>query len=575
MIYKNFSDCRKNLANVRAIDYFFAKEITDFLKINDEKIFHILIALSESFGQGHSCLDLSTLEGQILWQDDGDDFKKGYSFENIAEAISSFEKFNSKESSPIIYKFNHLYIKKIWNYENEIVDFVVSRLTINSQDLSIEKIKIILDKLFKKTNTVDYQKIAVTNALVRDFSIISGGPGTGKTTTIGKLIEAFQHLSESKLNIELLAPTGKAANRLSESLGSIEFKPEINCNIRTIHRFLGVRSDSIKLKYSKDNKSECDVLIIDEASMLDISLFIKILRAIKDDCKVVLVGDVNQLPSIEAGSLFQELISMKSKECQILKTKSLITNLTGFNDFELTNEFSVYLHKNYRSNQEIANFAKNVISAKDCFKETQEYESINFVKFNSLEQQLKSIISKYYSKLLLSKDIGNLFAILKSFRILVANKNAHIGTENLNKKVVAMLGKRDSDYFNGKPIMITENSYSQGVFNGDVGIVYDGRVWFETGGGKYKDIGLSSLPKHETAYVMTIHKTQGSEFNEIMIILPAELNKILTNKLLYTGITRAKNSVMIIANENIWQYAVANKQHRSSNIAKLLGIKYL
>ncbi|MBK2026734.1 exodeoxyribonuclease V subunit alpha [Allofrancisella guangzhouensis] len=579
MAYKNLRDCRHYLFDIEAIDYFLAKEISEFLDNDDSDIFHILIALSESYRQGHSCLDLAEVANQTLWSEAWQDVPKvGYNFGSLSELQQKIESLNfTSKEFPIAYKFGCLYFRRLWLYENEIAEVISSRLKLNIKSLDLLKAKKILEEIFDNFEVINYQKIAVANSLIRSFSIISGGPGTGKTTTIMKLLCALGYTSSnSKLIVRILAPTGKATNRLIESLDLDQFSSNTNIEIMTIHRFLGFRNNSTKLRYYKENQADCDALIIDEASMLDIGLFVKILRAIKPDCKLILIGDINQLPSVEAGNLLAEFTNVKSSSDSVNETKKVISQLTDYYDFTLINEFIVYLQKNYRSNKEISDFAKSIISKdiKNLYPKTDAYNSINFHLLSELDKVLSRFVHKYYFKLMVCENVKKSFEILKSFRILLANKSTHIGVDNLNKKIVNILGKQDTDYYNGKPIMVTENNYIFGVFNGDVGLVYDGEVYFEVSNTEFKKINIFLLPKHETAYAMTVHKTQGSEFNEVMMVLPQKVNKIISNKLIYTGVTRAKSAVTIVSDKEIWEYAITNDSSRFSNISKLID-KYL
>ncbi|QIV96435.1 DNA helicase/exodeoxyribonuclease V alpha subunit [Allofrancisella inopinata] len=580
MVYKSLKDCQSYLSDIQAIDYFLAKEISDFLNNDDADIFHLLIALSESYRQGHSCLDLAEIADQTLWSEPQQDtFKVGYKFESLAKLQQKIESLNlASKEYPIVYKFDCLYFRRLWLYEKEIAEVVSSKLKLDLKNLDFEKAKKILKELFDKSEAINYQKVAVANTLVRGFSIISGGPGTGKTTTIMKLLSVLEYINlNSKLNVRILAPTGKATNRLIESLELDQLNVKTDIEIMTVHRFLGVRNNSFKLKYHKNNLADCDALIIDEASMLDIGLFVKILQAIKPNCKLILVGDVNQLPAVEVGNLLVEFTKIKGVRDNLNETKKVISQLTGYCDFELINECIIYLQKNYRSNKAISEFANSIINEnyQNLYPRSNIYGSINFYSLSKLDIVLSDFVHKYYIKLSKLQDVKKSFEILKSFRILLANKNTQIGVDNFNKKIVKLLGKKGADYYDGKPIMITENNYTLGVFNGDIGLVYNQEVYFENSSTDFKKINISLLPKHEIAYAMTIHKTQGSEFDEVMLVLPQKANKILSNKLVYTGVTRAKLTVTIVSDKEIWEYATTNNPSRFSNISKLIDLNML
>ncbi|AJI61225.1 exodeoxyribonuclease V subunit alpha [Francisella tularensis subsp. novicida] len=588
-MYKTFHKACEQLADIRAIDFFFAKEVFDLVKKttpsmttlssesypplhgakgndleqkSNEILFHILMKLMHVYSHGHSCLKIADISNKTIFaseQSNQSDAKVGFKMPSSDKIANILDSLNY-DNLPIYFakQYDSLYIKRLWNYENEIANFIKLKTIQNTQkDNRIEEV---VDKLFEPAGEINWQKQAVIKSLNYNFSIISGGPGTGKTTTVAKLLLAIQMLNQNQQRIALLAPTGKAAQRMTESLNSVLSKRVdndsylglSNLEAQTIHRFLGLRPNSTHVKYSKQSKAPYDVIIVDEASMLDMNIFIKLIRAVADNTKLILIGDTNQLPSVEAGSL--------------------LANFTHDKYGSIT-PYTTLLIKNYRSQQYINNLAASVLKG-DVNIDSHQNENINFHSLRNLDTYLREY-AKRYSQLEKCRNYKEALTELNKFRILVANKNLEIGTDKLNQKIEKFMSKPIDSNYKGKPIMITQNSYSLGLFNGDVGIIWPDdtgklRAYFD--GKDAKAFSLNMLPKYESVYAMTIHKTQGSEFDEIVIILPAEDNEALSKQLLYTAITRAKYKLTIISEQSSLRDIAQKDIKRNSNISELVSL---
>ncbi|ALB01404.1 exodeoxyribonuclease V subunit alpha [Francisella persica ATCC VR-331] len=571
-MYKTFREASEKLASIKAVDFFFAREVLELINLQTssrnssvrDTLFHLLIELMSAYNHGYSCIKISNLADKAIFACDKYQNKVGFKLPSYQEIITILESLDyTKLPIHFAKKYNSLYIKKLWIYENEIAKFIRQKTAINTVD--INQINQLVAQLFEPSNEIDWQKQAVIKSLSYDFSIIFGGPGTGKTTTVAKLLLATQMLNQNQQRIALLAPTGRAAQRITESLRStikninakdLDIDDIIDVLYKlegqTIHRFLGLRPNSNYIKYNQQSKAPYDLIIIDEASMLDINIFIKLIRAIAENTKLVLIGDANQLPSVEAGSL--------------------LANFTVASDTTIT-AYTTQLLKNYRSQQYINNLANDVLSGYIDRQKYQNDNSISFYDLKSLTSCLKVYADKY-KQLEKCHDYKQALVELSKFRVLVANKNLEIGTDKLNQKIEKLIGKTIDSNYKGKPIMITQNSYSLGLFNGDVGIIWPDatgklRAYFD--GKQYKAFNLNILPKYESVYAMTIHKTQGSEFDELVVILPAEDNEALSKQLLYTAITRAKYRLTIISQYHNLNAIIQKSICRYSNIADLVN----
>lgn len=578
VMYKTFHQAKERLADIQAVDFFFAKEVLALINFQNirlenrskDTLFHLLIELMSAYSFGHSCIKIKDLADKTLFASQGDEQepREGYKLASYKELLDILDSIDYTKL-PIYFakEFDSLYIKRLWCYEEEIAEFIRQKTNKNIACSDNAKLNEIVSRLFENTEEIDYQKQAVLNSFNYGFSIISGGPGTGKTTTVAKLLLAMQMFNDKQQKIALLAPTGKAAQRMTESLkktlangldlsvtpdfsqDSLSYLKELEA--QTIHRFLGLRPNSKYIKYHKDSKAPYDVIIVDEASMLDINIFIKLIRAVSENTKLILLGDINQLPSVEVGSLLA----------------SLTIDITGN-----IPRYTTKLLKNYRSQQNINNFANSVLKG-EVLQAEYEGENINFYDSKNMEKLLINYTDKYKA-LEKCSSYKEALGMLSEFRILVANKNLDIGTDKLNQKIEKLLGKTINSNYKARPIMITQNSYSLGLFNGDIGIIWPDsrgklRAYFD--GKDDRIFSLNMLPNYETVYVMTIHKTQGSEFEKVAIILPDNDNEALTKQLIYTAITRAKSKLDIVSQLKIFNKVIKKSVTRNSNIQHLIG----
>jgi len=480
-------------------------------------------------------------------------------------------------------------------------------------------------------HTLDWQKVAVAIAASNKFSIISGGPGTGKTTTVIKLLALLVQIHQAELAqdssaltpalcIELVAPTGKAAARLSESISGAldklhlapEFKALIPTSASTIHRLLGVIPNSNKFRHHRENRLHVDVLIVDEASMIDISLMAKLFGAIAPHTKVVLLGDKDQLSSVEAGSVFADICGDLSRGANYDEaTLDWLSRQSGFSPSLLapaesstrtvvSNGLSL-LHKSYRFGQfsGIGALARavnqgDVVALKSVWQQGYQDIGLHHQNDNSRPQIVQMSVNGYQGYLELAKkvstttDVLAVLAQFNEFQLLTPLRGGKFGLDELNHAIETSLNRyrfidiSEGVWYIGRPVMISSNDHSQQLYNGDIGILLpdieqrDGaaRVYFIMADGQLKSFLPSRLPAHETVYAMTIHKSQGSEFDHVVISMPSQWSALLTKELVYTGITRAKKTVDVFSSAQVLQQAMLTKTVRNSGLARALQLGY-
>tara|TARA_R110000751_G_scaffold25882_1_gene69745 strand:+ start:817 stop:2898 length:2082 start_codon:yes stop_codon:yes gene_type:complete len=673
-IYASFQHANRQLDGLVAVDYFFAKEInqclifkpdsTSLLELNQEikqlQWFHLLIALSASLRDGHSCLPLAQVAGKRLFtagMNESNSETKGFLFSDfntltalVAELRLTDPNNENAFEQPIVCSHERLYLRRYYQFEQELKQVVRQRRIIKSaldapSNNSIEalddvgNIKSIIGSLFPdlaqlndvQPSEIDWQAVAVANAINKEFAIIAGGPGTGKTYTVTKLLAALLMLARTKSNnsdsftipnISLVAPTGKAAQRLSESITSAvkAFRGSIDDKIldlipeqaKTLHRLLGVIPDQVNFRHHQENQLNIDILLIDEVSMVDLPMMTRIFRALPTKTKVILLGDADQLPSVAVGSVLADFAPRPHLGYSAVNHHYL-AQVTGYNSLtkvetaEANNsQYSAadcvtFLLKSRRFDGEggigrIANFVINgqYQESWQLLKqsETQDNASLSqglskdkqlTLLSGSIETWLAPLVEQYYLGLFQCSKVEEAFALLAKFRILSSTRKGPQGVESLNALVIDILRNKGAIPFNrfesnthlyaAQPIMINENDYRLGVYNGDIGVLWrnaQGHLMavFENAKGGLDWILPSRLPKFETVYAMTIHKTQGSEFDHVAMVLPEQKdNRLLSRELLYTGITRAKKHLSIASSQSVWQSGVSQQVNRHSGLA--------
>jgi len=638
-IYKQFQQAQQQLSNIEAVDYFFAKEISQSLhgeKLLDteqhSQVFHLLVALSESLRAGHTCLPLSVIANShygYRCDNQGIVMNHGFAFTdeiNLAKLLVTLT--DTHQQQGIVFNNGRLYLRRYFNFEQELLTFIIEKnRQANDQSqqvFSLLDIKQCIEQLFpelsqnnKPEEEVDWQKVAVANAINKPLSIIAGGPGTGKTYTVTKLLAALVMLNEKDSsredkNIALVAPTGKAAQRLSESITNAlqgfeslvgeQVLAKIPQQAQTLHRLLGVIPNSVNFRHHQGNFLNIDVLLIDEVSMVDLPMMVRVFRALPSHCQVILLGDADQLPSVAAGSVLNDL-APKPHSGFSVENQQYLESITAYKQLYsskketksnlsiLPADHLVFLEKSRRFDGEggIGKVANHVINGnfKDSWLLLEASgkpvvvgdSSCNALRLspNKIDNWLFDLVKTYYLPIFELKTVAEAFKQLQKFRILCATRVGKQGVEALNEQVHNLLIQQGvitafQTRYRGQPIMINVNNYALGLYNGDIGLLWKNDAGhlmavFEQANNEYKWVNPARLPQHETVYAMTIHKTQGSEFEHVVLILPDQTdNKLLSRELMYTGITRAKKKLSIASLVNVWRHGVNTKTQRYSGI---------
>jgi exodeoxyribonuclease V alpha subunit len=444
-------------------------------------------------------------------------------------------------------------------------------------------------------------------AVMRRFCVISGGPGTGKTTTVMKILALLNEQARGrKLAVGLAAPTGKAAARMQSAMIAALQRPEFDLAMRatippeacTLHRLLGARPHTIDYRHNRDNPLPLDVLVVDEASMADLALAAKLLEALPVRARLILLGDKDQLASVEAGAVLGDICARPGLSAGFAKRLAAasglkVKDLAVAKNASALSDSVALLTRSYRFGPEsgIGTLARlvNAGQGSDALALLKSGAHADLawrtVSPADLRSALRAAVGDhlraYFDTVRSGREPGEIFERFNDFRILCARRTGLLGVVGVNRLIEEALEERRvigtrSPWYPGRPVMITRNDYNLRVFNGDVGIALPDpqaegqlKIFFPAGaeGARgVRKIAPARLPDHETAYAMTIHKSQGSEFGRVLMVLPSEPSPIMSRELVYTGITRAAKCVDIWGNEETFSGAVAKRLSRSGGL---------
>ena len=620
---------------VRVVDVKLAELLSGNNTEHDhDELFYIILMLCLSQQSQHSCLTLTEVDWTNPFNLRQSDFTKlegtvpdtltPFSDDFTTEAaINYLHAHHSVGDHKPLQLFNQrLYFSRLAGYEQTLAQrlLAMSERQLNIDD---EVLTELLTRYFPDNPTldIDWQKVACAIAATKGFSVITGGPGTGKTTTVTKLLAILQSLYQAApLSIKLVAPTGKAAARLTESiLGAknklTEIPADINALIpqsaQTIHRLLGVKPFTNKFRHDKSNPLHVDVLIIDEASMVDLSLMAKLIEALPAHARLILLGDKDQLASVDTGSVMSDLCQglVLGQTPQYSKARCEQLNKVCFNGAaklgaQTQSEFKLadciaFLQHSYRFD------AQSGIGQLALAVNTNDRGILNYVEQHStqghfsdvildydfvstpIEKLINSAASHYGDYLTLiaqGASVAKVHEAFARYQLLAAVREGDYGVNSLNQRIERVLQQQglisvnpNQRHYTGMPIMISQNDYQLKLFNGDIGILMPDdsgqlKALFIDEQGNERAFSPARLPAHDKVYVMTIHKSQGSEFSYTAMVLPPlkQASVGINRQLVYTGITRAKQTFELVADKKVLQLAMGKSVSRASGLYERL-----
>lgn len=655
-LYKNID------IDLTDLDVQLARFITRVGSVNESAIIALLWYMCIMQREGHVAVKIAEVLDKNLLEEAHKrlntraaeaTFPSDYIFKEEHFELLKRSRLIDHDNSIFVNDGNWLYFRRFYGYETDIVNMIRSRMVWDpigevprksgdSTDLGASSVP--QDSGNKNNSSapaeIDWQEMAIVAGLSYRSCIITGGPGTGKTYTVLNMLTRML-TARPGLRIALCAPTGKAAARLVESIEANLSTLAISKDIRdllpqkamTIHRLIGWNPSWGKARYNRDNPLPYDVVILDEASMVDIALLSRLSRAMLPDARFVMLGDKDQLASVEAGAVFGEIAGIPDDRSSPEKlgnpTNSNSTDsrensfkhdgqskdgihpsdsnpIENSNNSEISHKIStitfpdivVKLQKSWRFGEasEIGKLSRevndgNADASWELLENGEKVQILGAKSDERLEQNLLKRAKVHHQKILKTSNPAEALSTLRSFQTLSAHRKGNRGTIALNATIDAVFAsdyRKNSgqsytndmpNWYAGRPVMMPHNDYELGVFNGDVGITLeiDGRlmVAFPTPNSesKIKWVSPAQLRKVESAWVLTVHKSQGSEYDEVVLVLPDEPSLVLTRELAYTALTRARTNFGLWGEKPVWRHMLEAKVERKSGLSdRLHGI---
>lgn len=589
---------------LRAIDVEFARLLARLDGRGNDAFALAAAAASQAIAQGHSCLPLTALPG-VLAANANEPLRSAWPDPPTLRAALAASPLvggaDDPRNTPLVYDGGErLWLRRYADYERRVAAGLLARARSLRPLADPAAVRARLARWFPAGEGTNWQAIAVALGLRAQLAIISGGPGTGKTTSVLWLLVALLESAQAQglplPRIRLAAPTGKAAARLGESIrerkAGIDCSDAVRAAIReddtaTLHRLLGYRP-RVGFRHDRGNPVAADVVVVDEASMIDLPLMAHLLDGLREDTALILLGDVGQLASVEAGHVLASIgtVGVEANRYSA-PAAAYLRATTGFEvppaegaRHALADTFVELRHSHrFDADSGIGRLAQAVrAGAADAAIDILRTGAAGVEWRSGDRAQLARTIRESWSArhraIGAAESAQDALTIAARFRILTALREGPFGRVALNRALEDGLGDA-AGWYHGRLVMITANDYRRTLFNGDIGVAWqslDGRldVWFPGEGGRLRAFAPYTLPACEAAFAMTVHKSQGSEFDEVAVVLPDTMNRVLGRELLYTAITRARAKVVVHGDEAIVRAAIEHRIERFSGLPELL-----
>ena len=561
--------------------YYFAEFVCNAAGLEvDTTLGYSAALVSQAALDGNVCVELQAFAGKPLFKsmlDDGDEPLLGPDVDTWRAALEACVCVgHAGEHQPLIFDEHRLYLQRFWYYEDVVARRIQSML--GDRDVVNADIEERLQALEGSNTAMDAEQTAATIAAAsRQFVVISGGPGSGKTSTVIRIL-ALLMSQDANYRVALAAPTGKAAARMMESIRQrldqlpidADLKAALPIESQTLHRLLRYRHG--RFVYNEGHRLPVDCVIVDEASMIDLKLMYQLLTALPDNARLILLGDRDQLASVAAGNVLADITGQGARHDTRVRELAQATRLLG---------------SNYRfgSDSAIGALARQVnrgdaSGAIDGLRQGEPQLRWYDAAGDSVNRDALSWLLDRYQGIFQSETPAEALDVYEKTRLLCATNRGPLGIDAMNTGISAALLARNglavTERFAGLPIMITRNARELSLFNGDTGMLWlvDGelRAFFREADGGLRDLSINRLPVFKPAWAVTVHKSQGSEFDAVLLLLPGDGNaELLSRELLYTAITRARHHFLLQASTPVIKQVIGRLTQRHSGLATKLG----
>jgi exodeoxyribonuclease V alpha subunit len=544
---------------IDSADVLVAQRLSALAKETDERVMLAVALAVRGLRAGSVCLDLRSVEAQVDVAD-----LPWPAIDGWLEAVSASPLL---EAPHVLRSEEHLlYLDRYWREEQQIADDLRAMVSRRAVESAAD-----IERLFPAG--YEEQRSAAEIALSQRLTVLTGGPGTGKTTTVARLLALFagQAGSGSRLRIALAAPTGKAAARLQEAvqleidqLELVDQRRLSGLQASTLHRLLGSRPDtSSRFRHHRGNRLPHDVIVVDETSMVSLTMMARLLEAVRPQSRLLLVGDPDQLASVDAGAVLADLVDGLG---------------AGMGSPVVT------LRTPHRFGESIGALAAairtgNAEAALEVLQAGGDH--IEWIDDPDPTAPLRKVLLPQALALRQAAVLGDARAALATLdeqRLLCAHRRGPNGVQHWNRQVERWLTESTgepiwSDWYAGRPVLVTANDYGLGLYNGDTGVTVvgeDGLRAAIAGTGEPRAFATSRLPDLETMHAMTIHKSQGSQATEVTVLMPPVDSRLLTRELFYTAVTRAKSKVRVVGSADEVRAAIDRRAVRATGLAMRL-----
>ena len=591
---------------LRALDDALARTLRRLDPSTPDEVLAAAALASLAVANGHAGFDPAAprqlVDAEIAWPDADAWMQALAASRFVATPASSSEE---AEAAPLVLEHGLLYLRRYREYERRLalqLRRIAARVV---PETAIERVAPLFATLFPAAHEGDHQARAAALALRRALLLVTGGPGTGKTTTIAKLlavrIAQANASQQPTLRIALAAPTGRAADRMADSLRravaqmaahGIEaaWLDALPAQASTLHRLLGTIPDSPRFRHHADHPLPFDIVVVDEASMVDLPLMCKLAEAVADGAQLILLGDADQLPSVEAGDVLAAILhaagagdALAPDDARALH--ALLGDAPHDAEADGLHGHRVHLIRGYRQSEalDLAPLAEAVrggdAEAALALLRNGELSNVHFHEGIDDPLQARPDLLAHWRGLAAADDPALALQLANRLRLLTALREGPQGARGLNARIEAALSGRrigaPPAWFPGRLLLVVENSYRHGLFNGDVGICLADAAgtplaWFPGSDG-VRAFHPAALPAHESAFAMTVHKAQGSEFDEVWLQLPRADSRVLSRELVYTGLTRARTVLHVAGSADVIAAALGRHAGRVSGLGWRLG----